>query len=107
MRGFIATDEKLTLTAPAGGVTADVPVQVGDLVVVPVASTAAGTQFVGLRRGVVELPKGAVALTEGQTVGWSRANGNVIALNPDFALGQGVRAAVASDARVRVVLKGT
>lgn len=106
MRGYIGPDETLTLTAPAGGVVRDVPVQIGEIVVVPIVNATAGTAFAGRSRGVVELPKTNVAMTEGQAVGWSRTNGNVVVATPDFPVGLVVRAAVASETRVRVVLRG-
>ena len=105
MRGYIGTDDILTLTAPAGGVTADVPVRIGELVVVPIVNAQAGDSFAGRRRGVVELPKANVAVAEGEAVNWSTASSSVVKANvTGFGVGHVVKAAMASDARVRVVL---
>jgi predicted RecA/RadA family phage recombinase len=107
MRGYIGPDDIINLVAPAGGVKADVPVSMGGLIVVPIVDAAAGDTFAGRARGVIELPKApAVALTLGQSANWLNSAGHVLGAAGDFVLGRVVRAAAASDTRVRVVLAG-
>ena len=79
----------------------------GGLIVVPVTDAAAGESFAASARGVVEFPKApGVALTLGQSANWLGSAGHVLGAAGDFVLGRVVRAAAASDARVRVVLAG-
>jgi predicted RecA/RadA family phage recombinase len=56
-----------TFTAPGGGVTVDVPVLIGSLVVIPLVSAAAGASFEGALEGVFRsMPKATgAAWTEG------------------------------------------
>lgn len=58
-----------TFTAPGGGVTVDVPVLIGSLVVMPTHSAAATLPFEGALDGVFTMPKTAGATwSEGQVL---------------------------------------
>ena len=68
---FSHPGDVVPLTAPAGGVTSGTPVQVGQLLSIPVADAAATETFQGQVRGVFTLPKtSAQAWTEGTLVYW-------------------------------------
>lgn len=56
MKNFIQDGSVLTLIAPAGGVVSGTPVAIGQLVVVPVTTVAAGLPFQGHAVGVFRLP---------------------------------------------------
>lgn len=71
-------------TAPAGGVTSGVPVQIGDQLVVPIADAAVGEQFEGLTQGTFRLPKSTAASSggsEGDKVYWTTASDHVSAVS--------------------------
>ncbi len=71
MNNFIQPGDILPLTAPGGGVTSGTPVQIGQLLCIPVADAAATEAFQGQVRGVFTLPKtSAQAWTEGALVYW-------------------------------------
>lgn len=74
---YIQPGDVVTLTAPTGGVTKDVPVQIGQLLVVPTATVAEGELFEGHTRGVFSVTKaGSQAWAEGAIVYWDAAAGN-------------------------------
>ncbi|MCJ1887417.1 DUF2190 family protein [Pseudomonas sp. LA21] len=58
-KNFVQDGDVLTLIAPAGGVTSGVPAEVGDLVVVPLETAAAGDEFSAKVGGVWNLPAAA------------------------------------------------
>lgn len=108
MNNSIQTGKVITLTAPAGGVVSGVPVQIGQLLVVPVATVAQGLPFEGDTMGVFTLLKDtAQALTEGQLVYWddtaseisTTAAGNLLA-------GFAIQDALAADATAPIRLDG-
>lgn len=66
-KNFVQSGKTLTLPAPAGGVTAGIPVAIGDLVVVPLADAAEGENFVGHTDGVWNAPA-AAGLLQGAKV---------------------------------------
>ena len=74
MISYRSKGEIVELQIPGAGVTKDVPVQIGQLIVIPTvtAAFAASTRFNGLTRGVVTgLTKTASqAWTEGQVIYW-------------------------------------
>lgn len=51
-KNYVQDGDVLTLTAPVGGVVAGVPVAIGQLVVVPLVTVAAGQPFAGRTDGV-------------------------------------------------------
>ncbi len=57
MDNYIQPGDVVTLTAPVGGVTTGVPVQIGQLVGFPVATVAAGSSFECALKGVFDAPK--------------------------------------------------
>jgi predicted RecA/RadA family phage recombinase len=73
MKKYVSDGHTVTVTAPAGGVTSDVPVLIGtNLFGVPVASAAVGETF-GLKvNGIYEdMPKDtAAAWAEGDLLYW-------------------------------------
>jgi len=72
MKTYRSAGEVVTLTAPGGGVTKDVPVQIGQLLVIPTSTVAADLPFEGMTRGVFSgLPKtGSQAWSEGEAIYW-------------------------------------
>lgn len=75
---YVQSGDIVEYTAPAGGVTVDVPLLIGGLVAVPMVSAAAGVRFNGALKGVFQLmPKAAgTAWSEGQDLYWDSAAGN-------------------------------
>lgn len=75
MKNYEQPGLALTFTAPTGGVTSGVPVLIGGLLVVPVASADQTEKFAGYTQGVFEVTKvGSQAWAEGAVVYWDNAN---------------------------------
>lgn len=75
MQNYVQSGKVLELTAPSGGVTSGVPVLIGDLLVVPVASADETEKFSGEVVGVFECAKATgEAWTEGDTLYWDNGN---------------------------------
>jgi len=71
MKNYVQSDDPLEFTAPVGGVTSGVPVQIGNLLVVAAVTVLAGVRFVGKTRGVFSYTKAASqAWAEGAIVYW-------------------------------------
>jgi predicted RecA/RadA family phage recombinase len=69
---FKETGVKLTLLAPSGGVTRNLPALIGALLMIPDRTAAEGVEFVGVTEGVHTLVKtSAQAWTVGQKVYWN------------------------------------
>lgn len=66
-KNYVQDGKAPTFTAPAGGVESGVPVEIGDLVVVPLVSAAVGEEFAGMLGGVWSLPA-ANGLAQGDKV---------------------------------------
>jgi predicted RecA/RadA family phage recombinase len=66
---FIQKGYVMTFTSPGGGVTSGIPVLIGGLIVIPIATVAATLPFQGACVGVHSVPKAdSQAWTEGQVV---------------------------------------
>lgn len=76
MKNYISEGKSLTLTAPAGGVTAGDTLVVGVVPVVVHESALAGAQFVGLTCGVFNVPTAATP-TEGAVAYLTTATGAI------------------------------
>ncbi len=100
--------EVLTLTAPAGGVTAGTGVKIGDAFVIPLVSAVVGEKFTGLRVGVTPHAKvSAQAWTEGQQINWDNtAKLMTTVTTGNFRVGYAAEAAANPSAVGRVVLHG-
>lgn len=97
---YIQPGETMTFTAPVGGVSADTPVLIGSLLVVPIADADAAASFAGYVSGVHYGVKAAgSAWTEGMKVYWDDGNSR---FTHDSAAGQlaGVASAAATSAAV-------
>lgn len=74
MKNFVSSGATLDFTAPGGGVTSGVPVKIGEAIVIPVVSAAAGETFAGAVEGVFDVPAATHATdqawTEGMVVYW-------------------------------------
>jgi predicted RecA/RadA family phage recombinase len=77
MKNYVSDGDVLELTAPSGGVTKDVPVLIGALVVVPTVSAAQTVAFSAKTTGVITVPKATGdAWGEGEKVYWDVADGD-------------------------------
>ena len=108
MQNYLKSGKVMTFTAPSGGVTSGTPVLIGSLVVVPVASAAAGAQFEGDTEGVFTAPKTAgAAWSEGQVLYWDSTAGSFATAASLTARRAGAAAAAALSAdttgKVRLV----
>lgn len=112
MTKFVQSGPAIEFTAPGGGVTVDVPVLIGNILVIPTVSAAAAARFVGMIRGVFrQMTKvGSQAWVEGAIIYWDNGNsrfttvgaGNVRAGFAVEAVGSG-----ASETTGTVYLDGT
>jgi len=74
MKNFVQPGESVEFTAPVGGVTAGVGVQIGQLLVIATVTAAAGARFNGLVEGVITRAKaGSQAWAEGAQVYWDES----------------------------------
>lgn len=74
---YLGPGDTLEFTAPSGGVTAGVPVLIGDTLVVPTSSVAQGLPFRGKSTGLHTVPKaGSQAWSEGVVVYWDNTAKN-------------------------------
>lgn len=98
MKNFVQPGEAVEYTAPNGGVTSGVPVQIGQLLVIATVTAAAGARFNGLISGVISYAKaGSQAWAEGAIVYWDAnpgvfttvAAGNLQAGTAAVAVGAG------------------
>jgi predicted RecA/RadA family phage recombinase len=72
---FVQPGDSIEFIAPGGGVTVDVPKQIGQVLVFPMVTAAATVRFNGMIRGVFEVTKvGSQAWTEGAIVYWDAGN---------------------------------
>lgn len=75
MRNFVQPGESIEFTAPIGGVTSGVGVQIGELLVIATVTASAGERFNGLVRGVITHAKApSEAWTEGAHLWWDDTN---------------------------------
>lgn len=107
MQSLVQHDvDNLTLVAPSGGVTADVPVMIGDVCVIPVADADEGELFSGLTRGVFRLKKHVgTAFSAGALVEWDVSAGEIItpgAVAGDIEIGYVVTAALSADTSIKI-----
>jgi predicted RecA/RadA family phage recombinase len=75
MKNFVQPGESVEFTAPVGGVTSGVGVQIGELLVIATVTAAAGARFNGLVEGVITHAKApSQAWAEGARVYWDEGN---------------------------------
>jgi predicted RecA/RadA family phage recombinase len=105
---YQAPGEFVEFTAPTGGVTKDVGVKIGDLLVIPQSTQLLAEKFIGLRLGVVEHDKlTAQAWTEGQQVNWDDVNKRFTTVTTsNFKAGVAARAAANPTPTGFVILSG-
>lgn len=78
MNNYIKSGQRMTFTAPAGGVVSGTAYLIGTLLVVAASSVAQGLPFEGAAEGVYTLPKAASqAWTEGALVYWNNTAKNL------------------------------
>lgn len=108
MKNFVQPADVLELEAPAGGVTAGTGVKIGDILVIPLVTAAAGVRFNGITKGVVEHDKlDAQAWTEGQRVHWDDTNKRFTTVTTgNFTAGAAAEAAANPTDKGKVYLYG-
>ena len=78
MRNFVQEGDRLTFTAPVGGVVSGTGYMIGGLLAVATSTGSAGLPFEAQTVGVIEMPKAAAgsgkAFTEGERVWWDDTN---------------------------------
>ncbi|CAN1564419.1 COG5471 Uncharacterized conserved protein [Caulobacteraceae bacterium] len=106
MRNFVGSGDRVTLTAPASGVTGGVGYVIGAMFVVAIADAAVGVRFVGQREGIVSLPKPAGVINEGVRLWWNNTTKQVATASAAglFPLGTAAAAAVTGATTVEVAL---
>lgn len=98
MKNSVQKGDSLNFTAPSGGVTSGVPVLIGALLVVPVASADQDETFAGQTCGVFTCSKlSAQAWTEGAIVYWDDSNSRFTTAAASGLFKAGIAAAVAAD----------
>lgn len=77
-RLFAAVEGRITIVAPAGGFTVDVPKLVGSMLVIPGSTVAAGVVTTVFINGVWTMPKTTgIAWTAGMKLYWDNAAAKV------------------------------
>jgi predicted RecA/RadA family phage recombinase len=111
MKTYLHPGDKTEQTAPAGGVTAGLGYVIGaNTFLVAEGTAAAAAKFVGLRRGVVRLPKNtSEAISAGARVFWDDSAKTVRNASSAgrFMIGTAEAAQLAADGFVDVLLDGT
>lgn len=80
---FVQPGDTLELTAPGSGVVSGTPVQIGQVLVIPMVTAAATLPFNGMTRGVFDLTKiGSQAWVEGALVYWDSGNSRLTTVGP-------------------------
>ena len=106
MRNFVQPGDTVTVIAPAAVNSGD-GMLVGALFGVAVATAAISTNVEMVTEGVVDLPKAAVAITQGAKVYWISATSNVTnSAAGNTLIGCAIVAAAIGDSTVRVRLNG-
>ncbi len=101
---FTQNGDRLTLTAPAGGVESGKLYVVNGLAVVALGNAAAGDEFVGLRRGIYTVAKTApLVLAQGAQLFLAEA-GTVGDTTTDTYVGVAAEAAAEADTTVPILL---
>jgi predicted RecA/RadA family phage recombinase len=108
MKNSIQEKEPVTFIAPSGGVTSGTPVQIGQLLVVPIADAAQGDKFAGITSGVISYAKtSAQAWTEGALVYWDATPGEfTTTATGNLLVGVAYEAAVNPSSTGKVLLDG-
>ena len=95
--------EPITLTAPGGGVTADSPLIIGGLFVVPTIDADAGDPFTAIVNGVCRIQKStSVSFLEGAAVYWDVADEEVNTDTTNQCVGHALEDVVNADTHVLV-----
>ncbi|MBF0116451.1 MAG: DUF2190 family protein [Magnetococcales bacterium] len=106
MKNFVQPGDTVTVVAPVAVNSGD-GVLVGALFGVALSTTAIGANVEMLTEGVVDLPKAAVAITQGAKVYWDNTAKNVTTTSAGNTLiGCAIVAAAVGDGTVRVRLNG-
>ncbi|MBF0117165.1 MAG: DUF2190 family protein [Magnetococcales bacterium] len=106
MKNYVQPGDTITVIAPVAVNSGD-GLLVGALFGVALATAAINTNVEVLTEGVVDLPKAAVAVTQGAKVYWDNTAKNVTTTATNNTLiGCAIPAAAVGDAIVRVRLNG-
>lgn len=106
MKNFVQKGDTLTLTAPGALSSGDVVI-VGGFIGVANHDAESGADVETDLRGVFTLPKAAIAISQGDQLYWSTANGNVNkTASGNTAIGKAAADAASGDATATVRLDG-
>ena len=106
MRNYIQPGDIVTLTAPAALASGD-GFLVGSIFAVAVRDAELGASIDGRVTGVIELPKAAVTVAEGEAIYWDDTAKNVTNVSAGNTLvGAAVQAAATGVTPIRVRLAG-
>ena len=104
MRNYVQEGDTLTVTAPAD-VLSGAGVQVGNLFGVAVSDALSGGDVGIVTEGVLDLPKAAVAITQGAYVYWDNTAKVVTTVSSgNLNIGRAALAALIGDATARVII---
>jgi predicted RecA/RadA family phage recombinase len=106
MKNFVQPGDTVTVVAPVA-VNSGEGLLVGALFGIATGTAAIGANVEMITKGVVDLPKAAVAVTQGAKVYWDNAAKNVTTTSAGNTLiGCAIVAAAVGDATTRVRLNG-
>ena len=104
MKNFIQPGDNLDLVAPRA-LASGAGFLVGSIFGVASADAASGSSVVSVVRGVFDLPKAAVAVTQGAKLYWDNTAFNVTtSIGTNVLIGVATQAAATADATARVKL---
>ena len=104
---FVQPGSVIDCTAPVGGVVSGMPVLIGDVLVVPLNTAAAGVKFAGQVAGVWKIAKPAGAILELAVLYWDNAAFKATGTSTgNRKIGSAAKAAANGDAEVHVRLDG-
>ncbi len=103
---YVSKGDTVTVPAPTGGVQSGVPVLIGVLFGVPLATAAEGVPVAIRTCGIFTMSKASQAFTVGQQLYWNNTNAQLTSTaSGNTAVGPALAAAASGDATGRVLLK--
>ena len=108
MKNFVQPGESMTYTAPVGGVTSGVGVQIGQILVIATVTVAAGLPFTGITCGVITHAKATgQSWAEGAVLYWDEsAHKFTTTASGNLQAGTAAAAALSADTEGTVRLDG-
>lgn len=105
MLNFISPGDRIVVENAAAAVTSGTPVVLGSKLIIPVTDGVEGGSYAAMTSGVFELPKAAVAVSQGATLYWNETNSVVTTDGVgNLFIGYAFASALAADSTVYTMI---